>query len=466
MPSPFIREVRRRRKDTQRVFQLLAHASASRVDQSVFWAWLGLLAFGVLSFGAVEPWSLAIFQVGSALLLLWWMVAGMHRGNLQVTLLPIFVPALLFLGLILVQMALHTTAYRLETEHTLYLYIPYSLLVFVGAQVLDAEGRFRAFGISAILFGLSIALLAILQGLTSPGQIYWLVRPAFGDGVFGPYVNHSHYAGLMEMLFPFALLLGNSRLLPQGEKELGYFAAAVMAGSVFVSGSRGGIVAVCVQLCLIYFLVRKPSKQRYAGESRQRWLSLAAVVAVSGVVLWLGGQEMITRISSIRDPFGNTVGATRLLIFKDSLRMIAERPLLGWGGGVFQTVYPAFRSFSTDVVVNAAHNDYLQLLVEFGITGAALALLFLGLAYRRFGQLARGWKDSWPEFVSFSALLGTVGILVHSLTDFNLQVPANAAIFYVLCMIASHPAPNPALQSESSAPAFGSMLASTPAGKG
>jgi hypothetical protein len=36
-----------------------------------------------------------------------------------------------------------------------------------------------------------------------------------------------------------------------------------------------------------------------------------------------------------------------------------------------------------------------------------------------------------------AALLGCVGILVHSFLDFNLQIPANAALFYVLCAIAA-----------------------------
>ena len=34
-------------------------------------------------------------------------------------------------------------------------------------------------------------------------------------------------------------------------------------------------------------------------------------------------------------------------------------------------------------------------------------------------------------------MLGVTGILVHSLVDFNLQVPANAALFYVLCVVAA-----------------------------
>jgi hypothetical protein len=34
-------------------------------------------------------------------------------------------------------------------------------------------------------------------------------------------------------------------------------------------------------------------------------------------------------------------------------------------------------------------------------------------------------------------MLGMTGIVVHSLVDFNLQIPANAALFYMLCMVAA-----------------------------
>jgi len=34
-------------------------------------------------------------------------------------------------------------------------------------------------------------------------------------------------------------------------------------------------------------------------------------------------------------------------------------------------------------------------------------------------------------------MLGISGILVHSFVDFNLQIPANAALFYVLCVVAA-----------------------------
>jgi O-antigen ligase len=116
-----------------------------------------------------------------------------------------------------------------------------------------------------------------------------------------------------------------------------------------------------------------------------------------------------------------------------------QRPFLGWGLGTFPVVYPQFRSFYTNMFVNQAHNDYLQLLVETGLAGFSIALWFLVLVFRQAAGKLRNndWTENATGALTVAALLGCVGILVHSFLDFNLQIPANAALFYVLCAIAA-----------------------------
>jgi O-antigen ligase len=398
---------------------------------------MGVLAFGVLSFGAVEPWSIAAFQAGSFLLVVWWVLAAMHRGVLRVQWPLVLTTASAFLALIAFQILARVTTYRFGSENAFYGFLTCGVLMFLGAQVLSSENDFQRFGLATSGFGLAVAVLAIAQALTSPTEIYWTIYPRFGDGVFGPYVNHSHYAGLMEMLIPFPFVLGRGRTLARHHRGLAFTASAIMVASVFMSGSRGGIIAVLVELCLLYFLVFRSTQEESAGGRKSRFVAALALAGATGLIFFLGGQEMVARISSLRDPYGASVGATRIAITKDCVAMFLRRPVWGWGGGTFAEVYPAFRSFSTNLIVNAAHNDYLQLLVEYGLVGFGISICFLAVAYRRIRILRRNWKDSWPHAVSFAALLGTIGILVHSLTDFNLQVPANAALFYVMCTVAS-----------------------------
>ena len=155
-------------------------------------------------------------------------------------------------------------------------------------------------------------------------------------------------------------------------------------------------------------------------------------------LVWIGGNELTQRMASIHTEAREEInGGTRLTIDRDCLQMLIKRPFLGWGVGAFPIAYPGFRSFYTNFFVNQAHNDYLQLLVETGVVGFSIAIWFLVLVFRRAAGKIRNWTESAGGALTVAALLGCIGILVHSLLDFNLQIPANAALFYVLCAIAA-----------------------------
>jgi len=152
------------------------------------------------------------------------------------------------------------------------------------------------------------------------------------------------------------------------------------------------------------------------------------------VLLWMGSNELTQRLISIHSEAREEIsGGLRVTIDRDCLRMFVKRPFLGWGLGTFPIVYPEFRSFYTSFFVNEAHNDYLQLLVETGLAGFSIALWFLVLFFRQAARKLGNWTETATGTLTVAALLGCVGILVHSFLDFNLQIPANAALFYVLC---------------------------------
>jgi O-antigen ligase len=117
--------------------------------------------------------------------------------------------------------------------------------------------------------------------------------------------------------------------------------------------------------------------------------------------------------------------------------MFPHRPILGWGLGTFADVYPQYKSFYRNFYLDEAHNDYLQLLIEVGAAGFIIMIWFLWLVFRSAAKKMRNWPTDINGAVALSAVLGIVGILAHSLVDFNLQVPANAALFYVLCTMAA-----------------------------
>ena len=222
-------------------------------------------------------------------------------------------------------------------------------------------------------------------------------------------------------------------------------AAAVMASTIFLSGSRGGMIAFLVQMTVLGVFLIKRKKSRKLGFALAGFL-----VVLIGLAIWLGGSELGNRVISIRSESSTAIsGGTRLAIVKDSLQMWIARPFLGWGFGDFPDVYPQYRSFYTNLFVNQAHNDYVQLLVEMGALGFVIMLWFLWRMFYGAVRKLGNWTSNINGALTLAAIMGCVGILVHSFVDFNLQIPANAAMFFYLGAIATgsiapaQPVPSP-----------------------
>ena len=72
-----------------------------------------------------------------------------------------------------------------------------------------------------------------------------------------------------------------------------------------------------------------------------------------------------------------------------------------------------------------------------GGLGFAAMLWFLWALYRNAARKLKHWSDDNNGAIALAAMLGVTGILIHSFVDFNLQIPANAALFYVFCVLAA-----------------------------
>ena len=203
------------------------------------------------------------------------------------------------------------------------------------------------------------------------------------------------------------------------------FCAVLMATTIFLCGSRGGMIAFALEVVLLPALTFRTRRS-----PRVALGSVAGGALILALLAFLGEGQVLGRL-------GDLDAGIRLNITKDCLRMFSQRPVWGWGLGTFPTAYPGYRSFYTNLFINEAHNDYAQLLVETGLLGFGLMLWFLVITYQHGLPTSRRWEFKWDGALSLAALLGCTGILVHSFVDFNLQIPANAALFYVLCALAA-----------------------------
>jgi O-antigen ligase len=413
---------------------------AAQVGTALLYGLFGLILFGPLAFGAVEPWSIFVMEAGSMALFLLWIAKQFLDGEMKIRWNPLFLPMAAFGLLVVCQLVFRRTAYPHDTISLALLYFSYAMLCFLTGQVLLRGSQARSLAFIFSLYGAAVAGFALLQGISSNGRLYWIRLPRMGGWIYGPYVNHNHYAGLMEMLVPIPLVLSLTKLASSKSRAAAAAVAAVMVGTIFLSGSRGGMIAIVTELAILAILLIK----------QKRGLPIALgigafLVLVVGLLTWIGGAELSNRIATVGSSHSEITGDLRRYINHDGLRMFVKRPVLGWGLGTFPVVYPRFRTFYTNFFVNEAHNDYLQLLVEMGLLGFGTMIWFLVTLYARAIKKIGNWTAEVSGAVALACVLGLSGILVHSAVDFNLQIPANAALFYVLCTIAaSEPFAQPA----------------------
>lgn len=393
----------------------------------------GLLAFGPLAFGAVQEWAVFVLEGGAVVCLILWALGRLMRGYLEISRNVLFVPILMFAAVVSVQLLSGRTAYWYVTWQNALLWAAYGMFFFVATQLFRRTVRIRAFALFLTTFGFLIALFAMVQQFTWNGKLYWVVPNSHGGWVYGPYVNHAHYAGLMELLVPIPLVFAMMGSWSKPFRVLFGFAAMLMASTIFLSRSLGGMLAFTTQVAALGTLVVLQRER----SRRQVLFLLMLGTFLAGWLLLLSPGGIVERIARLHDPLGQAGAGDRLVIVKDSFKMIAARPILGWGLGTFSVVYPSFRSFYTNYFVNEAHNDYVQAAVETGVVGLAILCGFVAIFYRYSLRNIEHWRTDVRHAACLAAIIGVTGILVHSFSDFNLHIPANASLFFVLCAIAT-----------------------------
>lgn len=112
----------------------------------------------------------------------------------------------------------------------------------------------------------------------------------------------------------------------------------------------------------------------------------------------------------------------RAEIYKASLEVVVDRPLLGTGYGTFEFVFPSYRTgaMRTDVTVDRAHNTPLELAMEVGVPVTLVCFLpfIFGVCVLTKGLLSRRSGYVYPVT---GLAVGALGIM-HSLVDFPLQI--------------------------------------------
>jgi O-antigen ligase len=192
-----------------------------------------------------------------------------------------------------------------------------------------------------------------------------------------------------------------------------------------------GLISVMVSALLLFILVATAGWQRMKAGA---WI-LAFLAAGMSMVVWIGPEPVIARFETLGQQYA-VPADTRLAIWKDTLGLIEDHPWLGTGLGTFSIAYPSVQTAFAGRFVSHAHNDYLEFASELGIPGT---LLLFGAVFYLLLQSAGSFRRNENGFgraVALGCFGSLLGILLHSLTDFNLHIPANALVFAVVLGLA------------------------------
>jgi len=389
-----------------------------------------LVVFAVVSHGAVEDWARAVLEIGAALLFLAWAICSYLAKEHQVVVSPLLLPLAALLLIAFVQLLFHRTASSYSTRMELQLLLAYILLLFLSAQIFRTIKDWRSFVWFVMGLGFFISLFGILQHLTFNGKLYWFREMRFGGIPFGPYVNRNHFAGFAELVIPISLV---PLVLGKVRRERWFLVslfAVVPIGALVLSASRGGIISFFVELgvLLLWMIFRRTLGKHLLTGGAVLFLAFL-------MVSWLGVQQLVERFSSMQS-LEVTVGK-RASMRADTWRIFLDHPWLGTGLGTIQIVFPAYETFYDGKIVNHAHNDYLEALAETGIAGGLCFLWFLGILFfdslRRLSQPVGAFAST----VQLAGLIACLGFLTHSLVDFNLHIPSNALLFFLMANLAT-----------------------------
>ncbi len=389
-----------------------------------------LAVFAVAAHGGVEDWARAVFETGAGLLFFVWALWIYFTQEEQIVFSPLLPPLAAFSLIVCGQWFFHGTASSYNTRMELLLLVSDLLVLFLAVQAFRTLQDWRGFVWFGMFFGFVISIFGILQHLTFNGKLYWFREMHYGGIPFGPYVNRNHFAGFVELILPLALVpLVLGRVRRERWPVVGLF-AVVPIGALFLSVSRGGIVSFGVELAVLALVMiqrRTMGKQLFAGAA----VLLLALLMVS----WLGVGQLLQRFSSLQSL--EATAGKRASMRRDTWQIFLHHPVTGTGLGTLQIVYPPYESLYDGKIVNHTHNDYLEALAETGLLGGLCCAWFLGVLFSQSLKRLRQLNNSFAGTLQLSGLVACSGFLVHSLVDFNLHIPSNALLFFLMAHLAT-----------------------------
>jgi O-antigen ligase len=403
---------------------------------------LSILVFGPLAMGAVDAPEFFVIQGLTAAVMLVWALRLWIGPKPRLLWPPLGWAVLAFAALAIGRYLTADIEYVARQE--MIQVLMYAFLFFAIVNNLYRQESMHIVSFTLIFLAMGISCFAVYQFLTHSNRVWDYVSPYIYTGrASGTYISPNNLAGFLGMLLPLAtayILVG--RMKPLVRILLGY-AALVMVAGMAVTFSRGGWVAVTAAvLVLLGTLI---------FHRNHRLPALLLLVILAG-----GGTVFVTKYLSKTLSYIHRVGApgsseqlnlsVRFDIWTAAEQMWRDHFWWGVGPAHYNYRFREYRPESVQASPDRAHNDYLNLLADWGAAGGIIVLsgmVTFGAGLRKTwkyvrpseNDFGRGMSSRFAFFLGASA--GLFALAVHSVVDFNLHIPANAILGVTLLALLS-----------------------------
>jgi hypothetical protein len=455
----------------RRPSSVLAAKYAARIDDALFLAFILTLAWTPFWFGSNRTMAWGVNAVGFGGLALLYeigLLATLRRH--PVALRRIWFPALAFAAVCawsLIQVAAFIPAgyqhpiwrmardalgqdlpgsisvNRDDTIVALLRFVTCGMAFWLTLQLCRSSARARRLAQAIAVIGAVYATYGIIGFFVFPRTILWFDKLYYLDSVTSSFINRNSYAtyagvGLMAALAVTASLFlhrggvqgaGVGRKMFQllaliiGPGGLWIACAFIIGVALILTGSRGGFFATLGGSLTFLPLAGVRGRKNAAALG----FGLLMVGLAIGAAFFNYGDFLADRLTT-----QGLASDDRLAVYGLTWSSIADAPLLGFGDGTFQEIFPMYRDKTIDFISfwDKAHNSYLELLQGLGVPVALLCLAaIVQLAGRCvFAALTRRNSVTAP----LAASAATVIVGLHAFVDFSLQIQAVALTWVAL----------------------------------
>jgi O-antigen ligase len=293
-----------------------------------------------------------------------------------------------------------------------------------------------------LLSGVFQAVYGSLMTLTGTDYIWNQPKEAYRGVATGTFINRNHLAGYLEMTLALGLglLIASLEDHPArtwrqwlrswtttllGPKARVRIYLALMVIGLILTQSRMGNTAFFASMMIAGAI----GLYLFRGSGRGVVLLFTSLLIID---IFLMGAFF--GIDKVQDRIAQTSLETeqRILVNALSLEIVKDNPWLGTGLGTYYTAFPRYRNEEVTLFYDHAHSDLIEFPSELGILGTAPLVLLVGFAFVTAIRVQLSRRSRLMRAMGFAATMAIIAIMLHSITDFNLQIFANAATFMVI----------------------------------